>query len=99
MPRLIRKATQAIGGHWAFPEWPSFNTVAPPNWKHLTCCEGTGYGLACDRDGIVPARSFHPGGAIVALADGSTRFASETIDFDTWQRLGARDDGNPIGNW
>lgn len=78
------------------PGMVAFNTVAPPNWKHITCCEGTGYGVACDRDGIVPARSFHPGGAQVGLADGSVRFASETIDLQTWQWLGARADGNPV---
>ncbi len=81
------------------PGMAVFNTIAPPNWKHISCCQGGGYGLACDRDGIVPPRSFHPGGAMVALGDGSTRFASETIDLDTWQWLGARDDGNPIGDW
>ena len=81
------------------PGMCAFNTIAPPNWKHVTCCEGGGFGLACDRDGIVPARSFHPGGAMVALADGSTRFASETIDLTTWQYLGARDDAKPIGDW
>lgn len=78
------------------PGMAAFNTIAPPNWQHITCCAGGGFGLACDRDGIVPPRSFHPGGAQVAMGDGSVRFASETIDLETWQFLGARDDGNPV---
>lgn len=33
------------------------------------------------------ARSKHPGGVHVCLADGSVRFISETIDIQTWQAL------------
>ena len=74
----------------------AFNTVAPPNWKHISCCEGGNYGLTCDRNGIVPPRSKHPGGVNVAMGDASVRFISETIDLLLWQRAGARADGNPI---
>jgi prepilin-type N-terminal cleavage/methylation domain-containing protein len=42
-------------------------------------------------------RSKHPGGAQFLLVDGSSRFVSETIDYMTYQRLGARGDGQPIG--
>lgn len=34
--------------------------------------------------------SFHPGGAMFVLADGSTRFVSETIDLVTWRAVGSR---------
>ncbi len=86
------------GRQWSasFPGFIAINTIAPPNWQHITCCEGGGYGYACDRNGIVPPRSFHPGGVNAALADGSVRFVTETIDLLTWQRAGARADGNPI---
>lgn len=54
--------------------------------------------------------SMHPGGALFGLADGSTQFISETIDADmgpdqatlnnavnsTWERLLARQDGQPV---
>lgn len=43
--------------------------------------------------------SFHPGGIQVALADGSVRFISETIDLVTLRRLGARDDGEVVGEF
>jgi hypothetical protein len=33
------------------------------------------------------------------LADGSVRFLSENIDFQTMLRLGAKDDGQVIGEY
>jgi hypothetical protein len=73
-----------------------FNTVAPPNWLHITCCTGGGFGYACDRNGIIPARSLHPGGVQLALADGSIRFFNSSIELQAYQYLGARDDGNAV---
>lgn len=85
------------GRSWmaSFPGWIAINTIAPPNWKHVNCCTGGGFGYACDRDGIVPARSLHPGGVMCAMSDGAVKFAAETVDFTLWQHLGARGDGNP----
>ncbi|WP_237228345.1 DUF1559 domain-containing protein [Rubinisphaera sp. JC750] len=45
------------------------------------------------------ARSRHKGGVQALLADGSVRFVSENIDNVTWQNLGARDDGEVIGEF
>ena len=41
-------------------------------------------------------RSMHPGGAQFLLVDGSSRFVAEGIDYMTYQRLGARSDGEEI---
>ena len=41
-------------------------------------------------------KSRHPGGAQFVFADGSTHFISENIDYRNYQRLGDRDDGEPI---
>lgn len=79
-----------------FAGYGVFNTVAPPNWQHITCCRGGGFGYACDRDGIIPSRSFHPGGVNQALADASVRFFSETIDLKMYQYLGTRNDGQSV---
>ena len=40
--------------------------------------------------GIVTARSFHPGGVNSLMADGSVRFAKESIDRKVWRGLGSR---------
>lgn len=42
------------------------------------------------------ARSRHPGGVNAALADGSVRFFSETIDLETWRGLGTRNGGEVV---
>jgi prepilin-type N-terminal cleavage/methylation domain-containing protein len=44
-------------------------------------------------------KSKHPGGAQFVLCDGSTRFISETINYQTYQYLGARGDGASVGEY
>jgi hypothetical protein len=44
-------------------------------------------------------KSHHVGGAHFLLVDGSARFISENIDHITYQRLGGRADGNPVGEF
>jgi len=58
-----------------------------PNFPNRDCRDllGTQFHLA--------ARSAHPGGVNVALADGSVRFIADTIDMVTWQALGTRAGG------
>jgi prepilin-type processing-associated H-X9-DG protein len=41
-------------------------------------------------------KSKHPGGAQFVLCDGSVQFLTESIAYDTYQRLGDRRDGNPV---
>jgi prepilin-type N-terminal cleavage/methylation domain-containing protein len=88
------------GKHWnaGLPGQCVINTVAPPNWAHVNCAEGGGFGYAADRQGIFPARSMHPGGVSTAACDGSTHFVNDNIELVTWQRLGARGDGQ-AANW
>jgi prepilin-type N-terminal cleavage/methylation domain-containing protein/prepilin-type processing-associated H-X9-DG protein len=44
-------------------------------------------------------RSRHPNGAQFLLGDGSVKFLSQTINMETYQRLGGRNDGQPIGDF
>lgn len=77
-----------------------FNTAAPPNWEYPSaggrCCPGGAHDWGW---GVIPPRSLHPGGVNAALGDASVRFISSTINTLTFQRLGARDDGNPVGEF
>ena len=43
-------------------------------------------------------KSNHKGGAQFVFADGSVHLLQETIDYMTYQRLGDRRDGQPLGN-
>ncbi|QDT63242.1 DUF1559 domain-containing protein [Calycomorphotria hydatis] len=47
----------------------------------------------------ITTRSYHIGGIQVALMDGSARFISENIDLTLWRNLGARNDGEVIGEF
>jgi len=44
-------------------------------------------------------RSAHVGGAQFLLCDGSVRFVSENIDYNTYQNIGTRNDGKVIGDF
>lgn len=78
--------------------------------------QGTVYAMGCGRyrlnctDSDNCARAFsslHPGGSHFALADGSVRFLSETIDHNTtsdaidstYERLISINDGQPVGQF
>jgi prepilin-type processing-associated H-X9-DG protein len=45
------------------------------------------------------ARSRHPGGVNLLLADGSVRFVADTVDLATWHALGSRAGSEPLGDF
>jgi len=42
------------------------------------------------------ARSFHPNGVNISLADGATTFVSSNIDLNAWRAMGSRDGGEAV---
>jgi prepilin-type N-terminal cleavage/methylation domain-containing protein len=62
-----------------------------PNAKRADCYSRNGTWKA--------ARSNHPGGVILLLADGAVRFVSNTVDLNTWRRLSSIADGQPLGDF
>jgi prepilin-type N-terminal cleavage/methylation domain-containing protein/prepilin-type processing-associated H-X9-DG protein len=64
--------------------WPT----PPGNCGSLGVCDNASSNL--------PLNSAHPGGVQIALADGSVRFLSQTLDMATLGRLAVRDDGQPV---
>ena len=93
---------------WADARAMWYATTAPINFP--TCAGENGVvgtpGLISTSQGChssfsdattMGAKSLHPGGAHFCLCDGSVRFVSETIDHPTYQALGDRRDGQPVG--
>ena len=74
-----------------------FNTIQNPNSTYANCINSTSNNIV-NSETVVSASSRHVGGAQVTFADGSVRMISDNISNDTWQRLGARNDGSVIAN-
>lgn len=98
---------------WSLSEGLWFATTAPMNFDTdkdeaptITSGGGRGGGTSTPKPGhdweldfntAMGFKSRHPGGATFLYADGSTHFLSDSIDYITYQKLGARNDGEVIG--
>ena len=91
----IRNETGRRYHYLLMPCLPILTPLAPPNWKYPNFMVSDWSTGLC----FIGARSYHPGGANHALGDASVRFISDTINWDTYQYLGARNDGNAIGDF
>ena len=97
------------GGYWGGAPHASygFTTVEPPNSPlsdQVYACKSTTHPEApctsvAGGTRYNYARSYHPGGVNVALADGSIRFVSETINLITWRSLGTRAGEEVLGEF
>ncbi|WP_164101016.1 DUF1559 family PulG-like putative transporter [Candidatus Laterigemmans baculatus] len=78
------------GGAWIWgrEHTTTFNTYASPNFAFPDVMRN-GFGWFA-------ARSQHPGGANIALGDGSVRFVPDSIDLATWRGLGTRAGGEVL---
>ncbi len=95
------------GGGWAaFNNASEMQSIQFINWKinetDLTqpCCTPATGSANCIWNWHVTwgAKSNHSGGANFAFADGSVHFLSQSIDHQTYQYLGCRNDGQPVVN-
>jgi prepilin-type N-terminal cleavage/methylation domain-containing protein/prepilin-type processing-associated H-X9-DG protein len=90
---------------WTLSEGLWFATTAPINWN---TCPGEG-GIPPGNVAPPPCRdreidfnvamgfkSLHSGGANFVFCDGSAHFLTDSIDYTTYQRLGARADGEAV---
>ena len=76
----------------------AYNHVQTPNSAQPDC----GCGSIPDDEhevAIMTARSYHVGGVHCALADGSVKFVSDSIDLGVWQGAGTRAGSEYIGDW
>ena len=74
----------------------SYNHIQTPNRR--SCRNGV---VGDPRSGMyaaITASSLHAGGVNLALADGSVRFISDSIDRKVWRGLGTRNGGESLGS-
>ncbi|MDB5339966.1 MAG: hypothetical protein JWN70_5585 [Planctomycetaceae bacterium] len=81
----------------------SVSTLYPPNTtvgdKELACTSQVASPCITTGNNNLSFRSLHTGGAHVVLGDGSVRFISSNINTLLFNYLGARADGNVIGDF
>jgi len=68
-----------MGGIWAFghPNWAGFSTILPPN---SPSCYERNNNNPSNSVGVFSVSSNHTGGVVIAIADGSVRFITQSID-------------------
>ena len=100
----VRPSTAAFNWihGWTLSEGLWFATTAPINYETdptvlpgptLPVCRN----WESDFNTANGFKSLHTSGVNMVFCDGSTRFLNEAIDYTTYQRLGARSDGESIG--
>jgi prepilin-type N-terminal cleavage/methylation domain-containing protein/prepilin-type processing-associated H-X9-DG protein len=73
------------------------NTILPPNSRYPNCSSASYFpGILGDAAGLYGISSFHPGGANVALADGSVRFLKDSLNMRLMWALGSKDGGEVV---
>ncbi|MFO0907879.1 MAG: DUF1559 domain-containing protein [Isosphaeraceae bacterium] len=94
---------RARGNRWIYgaPNHTMYSHHRPPNHKDADCRGGNPFGDATNTAWDLlsldtAARSLHPGGVNVAMADGSVRFAKDTINVNVWRALGTRNGGEVV---
>lgn len=93
--------TQRRGFSWANGEYRCtlYNHYLPPNSPEIDCIGSRLTGDVSQRYagyGWRTARSNHPGGVNLLMADGSGRFVGNEIETVAWQALSTRDDTQSI---
>ena len=88
------------GGGWRYKGYPYvegspwrvwYNHLLPPNKPCWVPQESNPNNTFWSI--IVPASSYHSGGANVCMADGSVRFVTDGVDMDAWMAAGSRNGG------
>ena len=82
--------------HRGLPGQTLFNTLLGPNSRSSNCSNHCVALCEPDGAGLFAARSRHPGLVHSVFGDGAVRPVSDGIDRTVWQRLGDRNDGQPV---
>ena len=111
MAEIVPGGGCSVRGAWWYDEGPVFMQVYVPN-DPTPDIQRTGRCDTVDKisGAIAPcvgvlaeynmvlntARSYHPGGVMAAMCDGSVQFASNSISLTTWRALGTPNGGEAI---
>ena len=81
----------------ANPAGGQISTLITPNSPHYNCgAWGAPTTGGVGAPGFFAARSLHPGGVNALMADGKVTFLSEAIDWNTYNAIGGRADGEVV---
>ena len=88
---------------WTKSEGLWFATTAPLNYETDPAVVGTPLPTCRSWEGSFNTangfKSLHSGGVNFVFCDGSAHFLNDEIDYTTYQRLGARSDGETVGTY
>ena len=76
-----------------------FGTLAPMNLDTCNSSASSGCNWINNWTEEFGFKSRHTGGAQFLFGDGSVHFLSENIDHGTYNNLGAKSDGNTVGEF
>jgi prepilin-type N-terminal cleavage/methylation domain-containing protein len=102
---ILPQCHDHTGGWWHFNGMGNAHasTSAPINTMNTCSVPRQPPGTPCTRQDYWNYswgfRSLHPGGAQFVFADGKVNFLGEGINYQTYQRLGGRRDGQPLGSY
>jgi type II secretory pathway pseudopilin PulG len=88
---------ETIFGNWRWKGYPWAEGSVWRGWYNHLLPPNSPCWIQGDHAKIVsPVQSYHPGGALVSLCDGSVRFVPETVDGLVWQGYGTRAGGESV---
>ncbi len=98
-PPLNVSAYSFLGAVWfrGGPRNTSYNHILGPNSSVPDCADTGPY--PDGGPGIYNARSQHPGGVNLALADGAVRFIADAVDLRVWRAIATRNGREVIDNF
>jgi prepilin-type processing-associated H-X9-DG protein len=85
-------ASQSPNGFYYMTGYPSatrYNHIMPPNTQSCSWNGDAGYGA-------ITASSHHSGGVNMSMADGSVRFAKNSVNLTAWWAIGTRAGGEVV---
>jgi prepilin-type N-terminal cleavage/methylation domain-containing protein/prepilin-type processing-associated H-X9-DG protein len=97
-PTIKSGDSQYLGEAWAFnlPAYSMGNVIIPPNGRYPTCMT-TAPGVQ-NAPGAYGLASRHPGGANIAVSDGSVRFLKDSVSQRVLWALGSRNRGEIVSS-